>query len=123
MGQLRKSLRQHKTATSYSKYPKMKILKLFFKNLKLFIAFKNMRCDYILNPKTKELHKVGTARDFLGAHNLDKAKLQKFIGLKDIGDTSIDELPEGAKYYLYDFKTRKFIDKFTINKCGHCFNT
>lgn len=114
MSQIRKSLRQHQIVRLYGEY-------LRKKNVEMFLTFKKMGFDYILNPETKELHKVGTVKEFLGSHNLDKANLQNFIGLKDIGDTSIYNLPEGAEYDVYDLVKRNFICKLTVNKCGHCF--
>ncbi len=93
---------------------------LILKNLETFKKAQKIGFDYLLNPKTKELHCV--KGDFLGAHNLAIANLEDFIGITNIGVIEIHKLPEGTHIPIYDLSTGAHIGIYVLNKCQHCFS-
>jgi len=55
---------------------------LVLKSLKIFQEAKEIGFDYLVNPETKELHRVDGS--FLGSHNLALAYLENFIGITNL---------------------------------------
>jgi len=92
---------------------------LFLENLMLLLKARNIGFDYILNPETKELHKVQS--DFLSSHNLHRANLKKFIGITNIGFVKIENLFKGTPYKVWNLQTGDLIGTYKLNKCKHCF--
>ncbi|MBD1865275.1 MULTISPECIES: hypothetical protein [Trichocoleus] len=77
--------------------------------------------EYVLNPKTDELHKVGLA-DFWGSHNLKNANLDNFLYLKNLSDAvPMHEYPDGTGIPIYHLETRQHLMNYVLNKCKHCF--
>lgn len=98
-------------------------IKLFSKKLrnsKIYREAQEIGFEYILNPMTGELHRVGLD-DFLGSHNLEYADLEKFLGLTNLGSIPIHTFRGGIGIPVYDLDTGEFIGNYTLNKCGYCF--
>jgi len=91
------------------------------KNLKIYREFQEIGFDYILNPVTHELHRVGLD-NFLGSHNLIFSNLEDFIGLANVGFVEIHKLPSGVSIPVYDLETCDLIGEYIINKCLRCFS-
>lgn len=92
---------------------------IVLKNLKIFRDAKAIGFDYLINPKTSELHKVNS--NFFGAHNLKLSHLEDFIGIANIGTIEIHNLPNGSKIPIYDLCTGTYLGEYSLNKCQHCF--
>lgn len=78
----------------------MTILKLFgrrLENLRCYREFQEIGFDYILNPNTGELHRVGLD-GFLGSHNLAYADLRHFIGLTNVGFVQVHVFEDGTSF-------------------------
>jgi hypothetical protein len=88
-------------------------------NSKIYEEILAMGFDYILNPNTQELHRVGSDK-FRGPHNLILANLEDFIGIVNI-EVEIHKFPDGVPLTIYDLNTGDLIGKYVINKCRHCF--
>ena len=98
-------------------------LKLFgrkLKNLRLYREFQEIGFDYILNPNTGELHRVGLD-SFSGSHNLAYADLSNFIGLTNIGVVPADIFRDGTSLPVYDLETGELIENYVLDKCQYCF--
>ncbi len=96
-----------------------KILGKRLKNLTIYRKFQEEGFDYILNPYTKELHRVDL-NNFLKSHNLHISNLEDFIGLFNIGVVEIHRFRNGVPVPIYDLETGDLIGKYVINKCRHC---
>ncbi|MBD2072340.1 hypothetical protein H6F86_00125 [Phormidium sp. FACHB-592] len=90
------------------------------KNLKTYREFEEIGFDYILNPATQELHRIGLD-NFFGSHNLKFANLENFIGISNIGVIEIHTVPDGVAIPIYDLETGNLMGDYIINKCCHCF--
>ncbi|WP_445170958.1 hypothetical protein [Microcoleus sp.] len=90
------------------------------KNLSLYQKAQQIGFEYILNPDTGELHRVGLG-NFWGSHNLADANLSIFIGLNDIGIIPVDFFSDGKILPVYDIDTGEMIGSYALNKCSHCF--
>ena len=102
----------------------MNNLKLFgrrLENFRVYREFQEIGFDYILNPNTGELHRVGWD-NFWGSHNLAYADLSKFIGLNNIGTIPIHFFTEGKSIPIYDLETNELIANYVLNKCQYCFS-
>jgi hypothetical protein len=89
-------------------------------NLRLYQKAQEIGFEYILNPDTGELHRVGRA-NFFGSHNLELADLINFIGLNNIGSIPVHVFRNGTPLPVYDLDTGYLIGSYTLNKCGYCF--
>lgn len=96
-------------------------LKTINENTKIYLELEEAGFDYVLNPATEELHRVSLS-NFEGAHNLTVANLKGFIGIKNIGELEIHELPDGVLIPIYDLDTGEFLGEYLLNKCLHCFS-
>lgn len=94
------------------------------KNLLLYKTFKEeLGCDYILNPETEELHSAQLPiGKFIGPDNLHgEAKLERFIGLYDVGNIPVSELTNGTPVDIIDLNTGAQIGEYILNKCAVCY--
>lgn len=94
-------------------------LKLFgrkLENLRLYREFQEIGFDYILNPNTGELHRVGL-NDFVGSHNLAYADMSNFIGLTNIGILPSHVFRDGTSLPVYDIETGELIANYVLDKC------
>ena len=92
------------------------------KNLAIYRDYQEIGFDYILNPATEELHRVGPdAAAFLDGHNLHLADLENFVGLFHLGLMSLEILPANTSVPVVDVITGQQIGTYTLNRCGHCF--
>lgn len=89
-------------------------------NLETFMDYKNQGWDYIINPKTGELHSLKVT-DYLGCHNLKSANLKIFEPVVDLGQTSITDIKNGELIDLVDIDTGELIGTYSLNKCSYCF--
>ena len=94
------------------------LLGKILKNKVLFLRYKKMGFEYILNPQTEELHHMNS--DFLGSHNLHASDLENFIGIKNIGMLDINKLEDGTPIPVYDLETKILLGEYRLNKCQHC---
>lgn len=99
----------------------VKLLGKLLQNLWIYKSANEIGFDYILNPNTRELHKVNPLT-FFGSHNLVIADLEKFIGLTNIGFIATHFLQDGSKIPVYDIVTGDLIGIYCLNKCKHCFS-
>lgn len=90
------------------------------KNLSFYQQAQQIGFEYILNPNTGELHRVGLD-NFWGSHNLADADISSFIGLNDIGTISVDFFRDGKIIPVYDLETGEIIGRYALNKCSYCF--
>ncbi|MBN3923225.1 hypothetical protein [Nostoc sp. NMS4] len=92
------------------------------RNIEHYQEFVNDGYNYILNPVSKELHRVDLS-DFFGSHdNLRFANLEEFWGIYNLDDDSpIHDCQDGTEIPLYCHQTNEFIENYTLNKCKHCF--
>ncbi|AVH65989.1 hypothetical protein [Nostoc sp. 'Peltigera membranacea cyanobiont' N6] len=103
----------------------MTSLKLFgrkLENLRLYREFQEIGFDYIVNPNTGELHRVGWD-GFWGSHNLVYADLNNFIGLTNLGVVPIHVFRDGTSLPIYDLETGELIENYVLNKCQYCFSS
>lgn len=98
----------------------LKILGKMLRNFRLYQEAQEIGFEYILNPNTSELHRVGLD-NFWGSHNFASADLSNFIGLTNIGDIPIDFFRDGKKLPVYDLDNGEFVGNYVLNKCRHCF--
>ena len=96
-----------------------KLIGTIFKNFELYQKARELGYDYIVNPETDELHSVES--EFFGSHNLHLARLENFVGIKNIGRLGIHLFPDGTQVPIYDLESKKRIGTYTLNKCKHCF--
>ena len=89
-------------------------------NIQVYRQFQEVGFDYILNPRTNELHRVGIAF-FFGSHNLTFANLENFIGITNIGILPIDKFQEGTPIPLYEIITGDFIGNYNLRLCSYCY--
>ncbi len=92
---------------------------LALKNLKIFKEAKEIGFDYLVNPETKELHRVNGS--FWGSHNLAYTDLENFIGITNIGVIEIHKFSDGTDIPIYDLFTKEYLGDYRLNKCHHCF--
>lgn len=100
----------------------MKVLKIFgkfLKNLEIYQKFQEIGFDYILNPKSGEIHIVADG-NFFGSHNLQSADLENFIGLTNLG-TRLEFIKGKPMIPVYDLITGELLGEFKLEKCAHCF--
>jgi hypothetical protein len=98
-------------------------LQLFLKrarNRSIYRKFQQLGYDYLLNPKTDELHHI-ESDGFRGSHNLAYANLSEFIGITNTGIVPIHVLRDGKIFPLYERETGEFIGNCRLNKCKYCF--
>jgi hypothetical protein len=98
----------------------LKLLGKRLKNLFLYQQAQQIGFEYILNPNTDELHRVGLD-NFWGSHNLADADLSIFIGLNNIGIIPVDVFRDGKRLPVYDIDTGEMIGSYALNKCSYCF--
>ncbi len=98
----------------------LKLLGKRLKNLSLYQKAQQIGFEYILNPDTGELHRVGLD-NFWGSHNLADADLSSFIGLNDIGTIPVEVFRNGTILPVYDIETGEIIGSYPLNKCSYCF--
>ncbi len=107
------------------------------KNMRIFTEFQRYGYDYIVNPKSGELHKA-LGGEISGSHNLAVANLEDFFelvnrfipihwnlhhldGLVNVG---LVNLPLPIDSYHNDTLvpvTGELIGEYSLNKCKHCF--
>lgn len=90
------------------------------RNIRLYQEAREIGFDYILNPNTGELHRVGLD-NFWGSHNLAYSDLDGFIGLTNIGTIPVHLFQDGVELPVYELDTGEFVGTYTLNKCRHCF--
>ena len=90
---------------------------LVLKNLKIYREAKEIGFDYLVNPETKELHRVNGS--FLSSHNLACADLENFIGITNVGVIEIHKFPDGTEIPIFDLYTGECIGIYVLNKCPH----
>jgi len=89
-------------------------------NLRIYQDFQEIGFDYIINPRTKELHNLNS-NNFVGSHNLVNADLSTFIGIVNIGVIPIHSLQDGKIIPIYDLNTGDLIAEYELHKCKYCF--
>ena len=89
-------------------------------NRRLYDYYLSVGVNYLINPDTRELHRVGHGY-FAGSCHLKIADLENFIGLINVGTLPIHDLEDGMEVPIYDLQTRDLIGTYRLNKCGHCF--
>ncbi len=95
-------------------------LNKFLRNARIYRYFKERGFDYIVNPDTGELHNVKTGR-FGGSHQLKIAKLEKFIGLTNIGEIPIHSCQNEKEIAILDLESLDLLCTYSVNKCQFCF--
>ena len=92
----------------------------YLQNLRIFREFQECGFDYILNPKTEELHRAvgGSLR---GSHSLAFADLENFIGLSNIDSVPAHVFQDGTTLPVFDLATGLLLGEYRLNKCLHCF--
>jgi hypothetical protein len=91
-------------------------------NFKTFNNYREQGWDYIINPKTGELHSLKIS-DYLGCHNLKSANLETFDPVVDTKETPVTDIENGELVDIIDIDTGKLIETYTLNKCHYCFPT
>jgi predicted phosphodiesterase len=95
-------------------------LNKFLRNARIYRYFKERGFDYIVNPDTGELHNVKTGR-FGGSHQLKIAKLEKFIGLTNMGKIPIHSCQNEKEIAILDLESLDLLCTYSVNKCQFCF--
>jgi len=89
------------------------------KNEEIFQYFRYTGFEYLLNPKTNELH--STKSDFIDSHNLHLADLEEFIGLVNLGKIEIHKFTDGTPIPIYNLDSSSLLGTYILNKCKICF--
>lgn len=92
-------------------------------NRRLYDFYIRAGVEYLINPDTDELHRVRPGY-FDRPHNLATAHLQDFIPCNNVGISPVRPVhlfSDGEEVLLFNFRTRKLIRTYRINKCRHCF--
>lgn len=99
----------------------LKLLGRRLENLRHYREFQTIGCDYILNPNTGELHRVGMD-SFFCPHNLANADLSSFIGLINVGVIPVHIFCNRTSLPVYDIETGELIANYILDKCRYCFS-
>ena len=88
-------------------------------NRRLYDFYIRAGVEYLINPDTDELHRVGRGY-FGGPHNLKTAHLENFTPCNNVGCLQVHRLPQDKKVPVVEFFSNKLI-WYQLDKCEYCF--